>query len=377
MVAVRTRSVPSTQPEAAVTVCHDRDEFGAAYAYELVTGVAFDVKLAAPPPAEVADVRVVAVPHAVAAQELPAGVAMVHVRPGVPVDREEVRSIAETLWRQSERYRPPAAELGDFVTSGAAALAFPDPPAVRIEHRLQALAKFGHDKPEPLRTTARLEGIALERWLALAFATPHAFAERILLERLRSDGAYDVYAELAFLHEAVIAGDGPDEQALAADQQVVRDQASPWRCYTGEDFTAALRSCRAWRRRYQLAYERHFQAVRRDAVRIERRLRELQPAADELEVLAAACGELAARDREVLRRFNASLSYVRSIPGTPDPGRPLTAGIALGVEPVELACARSVPSALIEALSAHRELLLLAAQRVEALRARLVRDAAV
>jgi hypothetical protein len=377
MVAVRTRSVPNAQSESAVTICYERDEFGAAFAYELVTGVAFEAALAAAPPAEVADVRVVIVPHAIAAQELPPDIALLHLRPGEPVDRDEVRCIAETLWRQSERYRPPASELTDFVTSGAVALAFPDPPAVRIEHRLQALAKFAHDKPEPLRTAARLESLALERWLVLAFGTPQSFAERILFERLRADGAYDVYAELAFLHEATVSGGSAEEQVLAADRLVVLDQASPWRCYTGEDFAGALRSCRAWRRRYQLAYERHFQAVRREAVRIERRLRDLQCAADELKALAALEGELAARDREVLRRFDAALSYVRSIPGTPDPGRPMTAGIALGAEPVELAGARSVPAALIDALSAHRELLLLAAQRVEALRARLVRNDAV
>lgn len=264
---------------------YDRDDGGAPVAIEVVTAAGWSDVLRESPPDD-ADVRVVLLRAGRPPDQLPwwLGVELVpaavgetgptvttYARLAPPSEEATARRVATRLL--AARARPtPTSTLAEFLAAGAMAVRHPAPVPAESERRQGVLVTFCRGRGGPLGEVAQRTGLALEWWLARRFGTPDAFAEAILLERVRV-ASPELGAALEAVRGAEFAPGSAVYAELALDRQALLAQATPWRYLEGTDVSPALAALRAWLRRYRVAFEAHADVLR---ARVARRRAELE-----------------------------------------------------------------------------------------------------
>ena len=368
-------------------VLYERDESGAAFAVEVVEADRWDGALLDPPRPERADARIVRLRDGEPPDDLPrwlsveaggveaggveaggAGVA-VETAGGLRESSSEytpgsggghsaeaaTRSVAQGLWPWSPYHRRLAASFDEFIAAGAAALRHPRPVPAERRRQCALISAFAEGRPSPIAELATLNGEALERWLALAFADPDAFADALLLERIEAEGDAETAALLRFLREAEVPAEAHAHTELAVDRRVLLEQASPWRYVeAGGSFESAVAAVRAWMRRYRSAYDEHYRAMVLRAEEVRAALALAAPAAAALQQLDGIRSLGPPVGEGALERHRAAEAALVVLPAEPDGEAARTAGVTLGREPAACAEARSASNAVRRALDVQR-----------------------
>ena len=283
---------------------------GVPFALEVRAATCWDDCLLEPPDAEIADVRAVTLATpAGAPARLPGWLAVI-----VDGPPPAWGTTAQALWPASPHYRERGPSEAEFRAAGVAALRHAAARG-KIDDPL-TMVRAGLD-------SAPTHGTALERWLHVRFGTPERFAT-LLLTHLIAERDPGTASALRFLDEATVPDHGWAD--LAVDRQVLLEQATPWR-YFDRTFSPALAALAAWRRRYEMAYARHYAAAREEAARLSTSATRLLARAGTADRLATI---LVCEGRLLAPRIRNAIATLSTLPPTPLAGAAATGGIRLG-----------------------------------------------
>lgn len=342
-------------------VAYFRDPDGTWFAADVVRCLRWNEALAEPLDVEQADIRIALVgrPDAElsdafdpvrAPAELPSWLRLLH-----PSAEREPRLIVDAAldaWGASEAFRRPGAAAEDYLVAGYQALCPPHPPCAPGPGMRESLMGFLIERPGPLGQLARGSDDAANRLFRLAWPTPEAFADDVLRERIRDDGARGALQLVAFVEGAGIDGEAEEYADLAAERTRLLARLRPRSYFTqASDFDRAAALALDWRARYQRAYQAHYRMVLRTARSIVAETAQAAALLAELEAMNERASPVGAGPAGRLR---AALDELGRLPEGVDDRSAQTAGVVLGAMPHAIAEARISAAAVLAAVEVHR-----------------------
>lgn len=328
-----------------------RDTHGTWLGIEVVRLVRWSDALLELPDPEVADVRVAfieagPIPPALAARWL-----VVRRAPAGEVAPLTFEDIADA-WRASPWFREPGAAAIAYLEAGMRAMCPPHPACPTTPRMQEMLLEYLSNRHDPLNRLAIETDEGLYRLLRVCWATPQAFADDVLRERIRDDGGRHLVQLSNFLEAADVPDDVPALAGLAAERLALLERLQPLRYFTfASDHDRAAALTLEWRGRYQAAYAAHYAELRDEAAFV---LRTTSEAATALEELEGANRQYRPVGEDAARRLREALAEIRALPVTHDPLMATTAGVVLGRVPSSFAAARLAAAAVLAAVSVQR-----------------------
>jgi hypothetical protein len=338
-------------PPSPREVAYFRDAAGTWFAAELTRADRWDESWLVPPHPDIADIRIAFV---AAGSERPAG------RPAWLAVLDASREIEAPLvveaameaWARSPHFRARGPLAEEYLLAGFQALCPPHPVCDLRPNARDSLGEFLRERPAPLGALANMGRDAFNRAVRLHWDTPGAFAEAVLRERIRDDGAGNVLDLVAFMETASVALDSADVADMEFTRRALLDRLAPERFFThARDFDAATALAREWADHYERAYRVHYRRVIEAACAV---LQDIGPA-------LAAAGELDSLNREgravgegAVHRLASAVTAIRALPEVPVGGVATTGDIPLGRLPPAFSEARLAAAAVLAALEVQR-----------------------
>lgn len=339
-------------PPSPREVAYFRDAAGTWFAAELTRADRWVESWLVPPHPDIADIRIAFVDAGSARPEAgrPAWLAVLDA--SRELDPQLVVQAAMEAWARSPHFRDRGPQAEEYLLAGFQALCPPHPVCELRPNARESLGEFLRERPVPLGALANMGRDAFNRAVRLHWDTPGAFAEAILRERIRDDGAGDVLDMVAFMETASIALDIADVADMEFTRRALLDRLTPERFFThARDFDAATALARDWTERYERAYRVHYRRVIEAACAV---LQDIGPA-------LAAAGELDSLNREgravgeaAVHRLASAVTAIRALPELPVGGVGTTGDVPLGRLPQAFSEARLAAAAVLAALEVQR-----------------------
>ncbi len=343
---------PPLWPQPQEEVAYFRDRHGTWFAAAIARAPRWSASLLAPPDDVVADVCIAFLDNA----RVPSSVSVPSWLAVLPAREEmepaSVVHAANVAWEASPSYRGRGAPAEEYVVAGFQALCPPHPPCDPSPTARESLTRFLRERPGILGGIAELGRDGFNRALRLYWPCPEDFADSILHERIRDEGAGGLLDLAAYLRDARLAEEVREFSDLAFQREALVARLQPLRFFTdASDFDRAVEEARAWRERYDRAYDAHYREVLESAHAV---LVEVGPALEAASELDALNRNGRAVGDDAVHRLAGAVTALRALPDEVEGGLPVTGEVYLGRMPEALTEARSAAAAVMAALEVQR-----------------------
>lgn len=340
---------PSSLPPPPPEVAYFRDAASTWFAAEVVRVAEWSADLMESLDPELADIRIAFLDRP-AVEEHPAWLVLL---PAVAeFEPRQVVEAALAAWPQSPWHRPAGRAPEEYVAAGFHALCPPHPPCALGPGARDSLMEFLLDRPGALGQLAREGRDGASRLLRVLWHSPESFADDVLRERIRDEGARHFLQLATFLEAAEVAAEADDLVLFAVERAALLERLSPLRYFTHPaDFDRAAVQAAEWQERYTRAYEQHYRVVCQaaDAVLADARaVLEVLPELERFNRLGRPVGT------DAVYRMRRALEEVRGLPAQVDDRSARTGGVTLGRLPASITEVRLASAAIMAALEVHR-----------------------
>lgn len=339
---------PPSPPEVAFF----RDDASTWFAAEVVRGLPWTSALAEPLDPELADIRIafLAAPFEGDPPDHPEWLVLLPA----PAEFEprEVVEAAMRAWPRSPWHRAAGPLPEEYVSAGFHALCPPHPPCPLGPGARDSLMEFLLGRTGALGRLARESRDGASRLLRVLWHSPESFADDILRERIRDEGARHFLQLATFLEAAEVAPEADDWGPFALERAALLERLSPLRYFTHPaDFDRAAAQAAEWQDRYTRAYEQHYRAVLHAAEAV---LHDAAPALAGVAELEQLNEQGRPVGGDAVRRLRRAIDQVRALPLGVDDRAARTASVTLGRLPAPITEVRLAAAAIMAALEVHR-----------------------
>lgn len=338
-------------PLAAPEVMYFVDLQGTWFAAEVVRASRWSLALTEPLDVETADVRLAVLDTATApaAIAIPAWLAVLPAHELQPATMEDA---ALRAWQHSPSYRVPGPSPEEYVAAAFRALCPPHPPCEVGPGARGSVEQFLRERQHPLGRLAVEGRDAFNRLVRVHWCSPDHFADRILRERMRDEGASRPLELLQILQDAAISPSSPELERLALRRASLLPRLAPEHFFlAARDFDIAVAAAEEWAEEYACAYVAHYRNV---IAATRATLAEIAPAMASMDASMGIGGDEAPPAEGSAARLAAAVEALLAMPAMPSPDVARTGDVILGRMPEALGEASRAAAAVLSALHEQR-----------------------